>query len=94
MGAKGLILSSPQGYYQREAMGKITKNLNYWGMYWQGNIIFLGGKPQIFRTRQEAREYISNNYGYIKFREDLKRPPFNWKMPVPIKINLTITATV
>ena len=47
--------------------------------------------PMIFATRKEAREYIKERYSYLcqenpDFRLDLKREPFGWLRPIPVKV--------
>ena len=46
------------------------------------------GKPLLFRTRREARDYIKKRYGYIGERKDLQREPHGWRMPqaVPVEV--------
>lgn len=41
-----------------------------------------------FRSRSQAREFIEENYGYIKERPDLRKEPHGWKMPVPVKVKI------
>lgn len=47
------------------------------------------GFPTIFRTRLECREFIQKEYSYIKHRPDLRREPHCWRMPKPVKIDIT-----
>lgn len=61
-----------------------------WGVKWNGNIMWHKGEPLFFHKRKEARIYIDANYGYIRERADLRRPPFNWKMPKAVKIEVSI----
>lgn len=42
----------------------------------------------MFRTRQQCRAYIAENYWYIR-RSDLQRPPHGWRCPVPVKVTVT-----
>jgi len=49
---------------------------------------FGNGLPVLFRTRRECREWIDKHYGYIRDREDLRRPPNNWRMPQPVKVTV------
>lgn len=44
--------------------------------------------PRLFRTREEARNFIKENYRYIKFREDLRGEPHGWKVPIAIKVDI------
>jgi len=44
--------------------------------------------PAVFRTRQEARDFIAEHYGYIKNRPDLASHPHGWLMPRPVKIRI------
>jgi hypothetical protein len=48
------------------------------------------GRPLLFRTRSEAREFIEENFGYIRARPDLQAEPCGWKMPVPIRVRVIL----
>lgn len=45
-------------------------------------------RPAVFTTRQACREFISDHYGYIRNRPDLKREPHGWRMPVAVKVKI------
>lgn len=71
--------------------------MNIWGVKWRSDnsldgkrsfLIYEQGLPLMFKTRQEARLYISARYGYIKYRQDLRQEPHGWKLPVPTKIKI------
>ncbi|MFA5386041.1 MAG: hypothetical protein WC364_15530 [Eubacteriales bacterium] len=47
--------------------------------------------PELFRTRQECREWIEEKYGYIKTRKDLREEPFGWRLPVAVKVHIELT---
>ena len=47
-----------------------------------------GGVPLLFRTRKEVREFINQDYGYIREREDLREEPHGWKMPIPVRVKV------
>lgn len=61
-----------------------------WGVKWNGNIMWQDCNPLLFDSREKARIYIDANYGYIRKRADLRRPPFNWRMPKAVKIEVSI----
>ena len=42
--------------------------------------------PVLFRTRADTRQFIEEVYGYIKHRIDLRKEPFGWKKPIPVKV--------
>lgn len=48
------------------------------------------GRPNVFRTRERAREYISSRYGYISTRPDLKRAPHWWRLPRAVRVRVTL----
>ena len=48
------------------------------------------GQPLLFRTRRECRAWIEEKFGYIRTRDDLKREPFGWKMPLAIKVEVRL----
>ena len=43
-----------------------------------------------FKTRAQARLHIEDYYGYIRTRPDLRAPPNNWKMPVPVRVKIEV----
>lgn len=45
---------------------------------------------RLFNTRKEARNYIEKLFSYIRNRPDLKAEPHGWRMPVAVKVKLTI----
>lgn len=47
------------------------------------------GVPVLYPTRQLARNYIAIKFGYIARRPDLKAEPHGWKMPVPVRVDVT-----
>jgi hypothetical protein len=71
-----------------------------WGILWRSNnrldglrehLVHDGNcEPILEKTRQEARALIKAKYGYIKDRPDLQREPHGWKMPIPIKVIVSI----
>lgn len=46
-------------------------------------------QPVIFRTRDEARQYVKDRYGYIRTRQDLRREPHGWRVPRVVRIEVT-----
>ena len=44
--------------------------------------------PALFKTRQQARDYITKNYGYIRDREDLRVEPHGWRVPRAVKVSV------
>lgn len=54
----------------------------------------LPGWPQLFRTRRECRAWIEEHHGYIRTREDLRRPPHNWRMPRAVKVDVVKVAPI
>lgn len=68
-----------------------------WGLLWYSRnrldgvtryLLYANGLPLLFRTRQEARRWRDENYGYIRDREDLRAEPHGWRLPAPIKVEL------
>jgi hypothetical protein len=45
----------------------------------------------VFETREEARDYIRVRHGYIAKRPDLRREPHGMKMPVAVRVRITVT---
>lgn len=75
-----------------------VRTKQFWSVKWIGNpyerlgipshIIYENLLPVLFKTRSEAREFVKAKYGFIAEREDLRNPPFNWRMPQIIKVEV------
>ncbi len=69
-----------------------------WAILWRQNsrsvdgpdfhIMHFNGIPLLFRTREACRKLISERYGYIRDREDLKAYPHGWMMPQAVRVEL------
>ena len=46
--------------------------------------------PVLFVTRQQARDWIEEHYGYIRNDPSLRVEPHGWQMPIPTKIRFTV----
>jgi hypothetical protein len=44
--------------------------------------------PALFHTRQQARDYITQNYGFIRDREDLRKEPHGWRVPSAVRVKI------
>lgn len=44
--------------------------------------------PAVFRTRRECREFIEQEYGYIRTRPDLRAEPHCWRIPTAVKVKI------
>lgn len=54
-------------------------------------LLFQGrDRPLLFCTRNECREYIAREWGYIAKRPDLRGEPHGWRVPRPIRIRVTV----
>ena len=78
----------------------IRRTVEMWAGLWRSqnrldgrteHLLFHGCMPQLFRTRAEAREFIKKEYGYLADRPDLKREPHGWKIPIAIRVKITIS---
>lgn len=49
-----------------------------------------GYTKAVFKTRQQARKFLRDNYGYIRFRKDLQAEPHGWKPPKVVKVVVTV----
>lgn len=47
-------------------------------------------KIRMFDTRKAAREYITERYGHLRDRPDLKAEPHGWKMPKVVQIRMMV----
>jgi hypothetical protein len=45
----------------------------------------------VFKTRRAAAAAIKKHWGYIAERPDLRREPHGWKVPVPVRVRVTIS---
>jgi hypothetical protein len=45
----------------------------------------------VFTTRDAARAYAKQHYGYIATRRDLRREPHGWRVPQIVKVTVTVT---
>lgn len=48
------------------------------------------GELPLFATREECRAYIKDRYGYIRERPDLRKEPHGWKIPIPVRVAVTV----
>jgi hypothetical protein len=46
--------------------------------------------PHLFRTRRECAAYIKRHWAYLRERPDLRREPFGWRMPRPVRVLMRI----
>ena len=65
-------------WYSRNALDGETRHL-----LWDGPT-----KPLLYSTRDEARADALKRYGYIKTRPDLRREPYGWRLPRPVRVDL------
>lgn len=65
-----------------------------WAVLWHSHnaidgavehLVCEAGVPVLFSTRARARAYVSERYGYIKNRPDLRAPPHGWRMPRAVR---------
>lgn len=61
--------------------GKRTHLLTHWKT---------SALPALFLTRKEARQFIESEYGYLRERHDLKAEPHGWKMPLPVRVRVSL----
>jgi hypothetical protein len=76
-----------------------VRQIRRWGLLWQSSsnldgerahIICDNCMPALFRTRQQARDYANERYGYIRNRADLRGEPHGWRMPIPVQMSVGI----
>ena len=68
-----------------------------WAVQWNKQFYFdgefgskYGSRPLLFPTRKKATEYIREEWGFIRNREDLRRPPYNWRMPKAVRVEVIL----
>ena len=76
----------------------VTKSIERWAAVWRSvpkrdpsvHFLFDGGLPALFLTRRKARIYIAHRYGYIRDRKDLRIEPHCWRVPMAVKVRVTL----
>lgn len=48
---------------------------------------------RLFPSRELAREHVIVAWGYLDGRPDLKAEPHGWKMPRPVKVEISVKET-
>lgn len=43
-----------------------------------------------FKTKAAAAAFIADRYGYIANRKDLRGEPHGWRMPIPVRVLVTV----
>jgi hypothetical protein len=80
---------------------KVKRSVRRWGVLWRSdnrldgkrtNFMFHDRQPVLFMTRREARAWIKEFYGYIAERPDLRAEPHGWKVPLPVRVVVTLEA--
>jgi len=76
----------------------MVKPIRMWGACWQSKnkrdgyqecLLWERHKQlALFVTRREARAWIEKEFGYIKEREDLRREPHGWRMPIAVRVTI------
>lgn len=72
-------------------MSRETTDWTGWGVRFRTkdgpeHLLKRGYVPALFATKREAMEWIEQEFGYIRHREDLRRPPHNWRMPKAVRV--------
>jgi hypothetical protein len=74
----------------------VTKSVVWrWSVLWRSRNQLDGDTQRlmhgvVFNTRREARAYVSQKYGYIRHRPDLRRDPHGWRMPKVVRVIITM----
>ncbi len=75
----------------------MTRPIIRWGVLWREKSKLDGVVehlefdlciPVLFCKRREARAWIDEHYGYIRDRPDLRREPYGWRMPTPVRVKV------
>lgn len=78
-----------QDLYEVYRGGTVKESIR-WAIKWSPGIMWDNCLPLLFRTHRECRKRIQSEYGYIKTRKDLREPPFNWRMPTAVKVEVIL----
>lgn len=79
----------------------MSKAIERWGVLWREGKESLDGAHErimgdyprpchCFTSRAQARAYIKERYGYIAARPDLRKAPYGWRMPIPVRVLITV----
>jgi len=80
-------------------MSIVSRDVIRWGVLWRSEnkldgynerVQWDAGMPLLFFTKAEAKKYIDEKFGYIKARPDLKKEPHGWKMPTPVRVQVSV----
>lgn len=44
----------------------------------------------VFKSRKAAKAWAKEQFGYITARRDLRRYPHDWRLPIVVRVSLTI----
>ena len=70
-----------------------------WGVVWRSanradgqrcHLLGDGLGVRTFATKRDAAAYISQQYGYIAKRADLRREPHGWFLPVAVRVRVRV----
>lgn len=83
------------------ANAECQRSRSAWGALWRSSnrldgtsrhLLYEHGVIKLFVTRAAARQWIEEQYGYIRRRDDLKHEPHGWQMPVAVRVCITQNA--
>ena len=72
-----------------------------WGLLWRSNnrldgetayLIHEHCLPVLFKTRQAARDYANQRFGYIKNTPDLQCEPHGWRFPTAVRVSVSLAS--
>lgn len=85
------------------AQGPVGKrSQEAWGILWRSEnrldgvdrrLVGVSHHPSrtlLFETRKAARAFIRSRYGYIAKRRDLRAEPHGWRMPIPVRVTISV----
>lgn len=70
-----------------------------WALLWRScnkldgrreHIVYKNCLPALFRTREQARRFAAQEYGYIRRRKDLRTEPHGWRIPKPVRVSVNV----
>jgi hypothetical protein len=73
-----------------ERWGALCRRRNQLDGY-REHIAFRNCMPVLFHTRAEARQWIKDNYGYMRDRPDLRAEPHGVLATVPCKVRISLS---
>jgi len=87
------------GLRARLGDAEVAAKVSRWALEWNSRnqldgdrrfFMWNGDCPHLFRTREDARQFVAEKYSYIAKRPDLKAEPHGWRTPRVVKVRVEL----